>query len=233
MGFVVKNTEMRGWLDWLMPYRCMQCGDLGRLLCECCKKNIDNEGLNCCLKCHKKIEKRCEDCELPFLEGWAIGYKEGILEKMIWKYKYDLVRGMGRELAELADRAIPYLEGEVIVVPLPTTGRHIRKRGFDHTLMIGRELAKRRGWKCQQVLERTNNTVQVGATAKKRKEQAEKAYKVRKKMKSEVKSGKTYLMLDDVWTTGASMCVACEKMREAGAKNIFALVMAVGKNEED
>lgn len=230
MGFVVKNTETGGWLDWLMPYRCMQCGDLGGLLCECCKKNVDIEGLNCCLKCHKKIEKRCEDCKLPFLEGWAVGYKEGILEKMIWKYKYDLIRGMGRELAGLMNEVIPCLGSEVIIVPLPTIGKHIRKRGFDHTLMIGRELARRRGWKCRQVLVRMNSAVQVGAKADKRKEQAEKAYRVRGKVEPE----KMYLMLDDVWTTGASICAACEKMRQAGAKKVFVVVLAVtGEEKED
>ncbi len=41
-----------------------------------------------------------------------------------------------------------------------------------------------------------------------------------------------YVLLDDVWTTGASMRAAAEVMRLAGAKRLVGLVVAVGKARE-
>lgn len=161
------------------------------------------------------------------------GWREGVLEELVEEYKYQSVWAMGEVLAEIVDGALP-MEGEadwcgateeVVVVPLPTIGRHVRERGLDHTLRVARKLAKRRGWKCEQVLLRAADTVQVGAKANEREEQARKAYVAR----GEVDAKKTYVLLDDVWTTGASMRAAAEVMRKAGAERLIGVVIAVGR----
>lgn len=162
---------------------------------------------------------------------FAVGWRKGVLKKLVSEFKYESVRSVGEVLAEMLDETIPNLakilpEGaEVVVVPLPTIGRHVRQRGLDHTLILARKLAKRRGWKCERVLERAVDTVQVGAKAKERREQAEKAYEVVRS----VEAGKWYLLLDDVWTTGASMKAAERVLREAGAEKIIGAVIEVGE----
>ena len=128
-------------------------------------------------------------------------------------------------MVEILDVVIPYLEGEVIIVPLPTIRKHIRERGFDHTKIIARKLARKRGWKTQNVLVRTKNTVQVGADNKKRKEQAKKAFGLRGKIKNDA----TYLLFDDIWTTGASMMAGAELLKNGGAQKIFGAVIAVSR----
>ena len=62
------------------------------------------------------------------------------------------------------------------------------------------------------MIERANNTVQVGASNEKRKVQAKEAYIVRRKLDPL----KTYMLLDDVWTTGSSMMAAYEKNLPGG-----------------
>lgn len=173
---------------------------------------------------------KCPNCETEMLGLFAVGWREGVLKKLVSEFKYESVRAVGEVLAEMLDEAIPDLskvlpEGaEVVVVPLPTIGKHVRKRGLDHTLILARKLAKKRGWKCERVLGRAADTVQVGAKAKERQEQAKRAYEVSRK----VDSGKYYLLLDDVWTTGASMKAAEQVMREAGAKKVMGAVIEVG-----
>ena len=112
---------------------------------------------------------------------------------------------------------------EIIVVPLPTIARHIRERGFDHMELICQKLARNRGWRYQKVLDRVNNTVQVGASKEERQRQAMLAYKVNQI----IESSATYLLVDDVWTTGSSMIAAEKILKTAGAQRIVAAVLTV------
>jgi len=82
----------------------------------------------------------------------------------------------------------------VRIVPLPTIGRHIRERGFDHMEKLGRRLARLSGGKYEALLERNKNTTQVGASMEQRKQQAAEAFCLRKK----IEPGSRVLLLDDV-----------------------------------
>jgi len=169
----------------------------------------------------------CPDCKVTFDGLWAFGWREGVLAKLVEEYKYKSVRAMGAVLAELLDVALPRDLGgsEVVVVPLPTIGKHVRERGIDHTLVMAKMLARRRGWKCGRRLVRAVDTVQVGAKVAERKTQAEKAYEVEGRLDRD----KVYLLLDDVWTTGSTMLAAEKVMRKAGAKKVCAVVVAVSR----
>lgn len=243
MKFVVKNTTKCGVLDLLCPHSCRGCGRLGSVLCERCKKNLISARRAICPLCKREFvaksgldSGKCSDCDLAGMRAIFVGgWREGVLMKMVEEYKYQSVWALGDVLVEVLDTALPLTEGDgdwcgvrsedVVVVPLPTIGRHVRERGLDHTLRMARKLAKRRGWKCGQILSRVADTVQVGAKAAEREEQARKAYVVREK----VDTRNTYILLDDVWTTGASMRAATEVMREAGVERLIGLVVAVGR----
>lgn len=172
--------------------------------------------------------------EAIFVGGW----RDGVLGCIVEEYKYQSVWALGDVLVEVLEAAVLAQEEEfwrrvkaekVVVVPLPTIGRHVRERGLDHTWRMGRKLAKKRGWKCERVLERVMDTVQVGAKANERREQAKKAYIVREKLDDAT----IYILLDDVWTTGASMSAALEVMKKAGAKRVMGVVVAVGRAREE
>ncbi len=240
MVFVVKNTTKWRLIDLVAPHSCRGCGATGAVLCECCKIYNKEQQKAICPLCRMVVAESCEscgklvhcpNCETKMLGLFAVGWRKGVLKKLVSEFKYESVRSVGEVLAEMLDETIPNLakilpEGaEVVVVPLPTIGRHVRQRGLDHTLILARKLAKRRGWKCERVLERAVDTVQVGAKAKERREQAEKAYEVVRS----VEAGKWYLLLDDVWTTGASMKAAERVLREAGAEKIIGAVIEVGE----
>lgn len=247
MGFVVNNTTKCGLLDLVCPHSCRGCGQLGAALCECCKKDIYKHYEPICPICKKSFAKKledvgggemgvqkskknvnilnkCPDCESVFEGLWVVGWREGVLKKIVEEYKYQSVWAMGAFLAELLDFVLPK-DLEVVVVPLPTIGKHVRERGLDHTWRVGRKLAKRRGWKCERLLVRVVDTVQVGANVKKRKTQAERAYAVARRVEPE----KSYLLLDDVWTTGSTMLAAEKVLRAAGAERIYGAVVAVSR----
>ena len=244
MGFVVKNTTKWGLLDIVCPHTCMGCGQLGAVLCGCCKKNIMQKRSGVCPICKCSVAETAEkvgnigsikqgysckhpECESVFEEIWTYGWREGVVKDLISKYKYQSMRAAGAELVEIFDEILPkdLVGPEIVVVPLPTIGKHVRERGLDHTQWMARKLAKRRGWKCRRMLERAADTVQVGAKMGEREQQAKKAYRVVGKVQKECR----YILLDDVWTTGATMISAGQILREAGAEHLNAVVLAVSK----
>ena len=175
-----------------------------------------------CSRCKQNIEK-CK-CEVPVYTAF---YRDGLMKELTEDYKYQSIRGLDKILAEMLDIALPKDFGEAVIVPLPTAPKHIRERGFDHTLRLAKALAKRReAFSFCQVLYRNKNTVQVGADAKTRKRQAKEAYLVKS---GAVDVNKTYLLIDDVWTTGASMESAIDLMKKAGAKYLAAAVILTAK----
>lgn len=216
MGFIVKNTTILNPLDLLAPHSCRGCGRLGEVLCDCCKKYIISE---------KRVGKP-KDCpkNIPI---HYLGEREGLLATLIHDFKYHSVRAIGVKFAEVLDETLPKLPENSVLVPLPTSTKHIRARGFDHTLFIAKRLAKKRGLKLEKLLLRAKNTVQVGADEKTRKVQAASAYEINPKIK--IDPEKTYVLFDDVWTTGASMLAASKKLREAGAKNFIFVLLAVNR----
>lgn len=268
MGFVVKNTTICGVLDLLCPHSCRGCGQLGEVLCGCCKKYILERYVPICPVCKKVVAKKsksgknfcdaskakekvnnysengtkltnktgaekwngkCNDCETSLNGIFCFGWREGVLEKLVEEYKYQSIRAMRKSLVEFYDYIVPDLGGKVVIVPLPTIGRHVRERGFDHTLALAKGLAQKRGWKCKKILARRTDTVQVGAKVTERKEQAKKAYMV----DGEVDVEKTYLLLDDVWTTGSSVFAAEKALRDAGARKVYAAVLVVSKPKKN
>lgn len=118
------------------------------------------------------------------------------------------------ETSKMMDTEIQEIR-KIILVPLPTIRKHIRERGFDHTLRLCFELEnflqKRLddlgvSVEYQSLLVRKNKTVQVGKEKKERVKQAEKAYEIREGIEIENKT--LYILVDDVTTTGASLAAA-------------------------
>jgi len=154
-----------------------------------------------------------------------VGWRDELIGRLVHDLKYHSVRSLGKMIAEILDNILPYPSGDVRIIPLPTIHRHIRERGIDHTLLIAKKLARLRGWKVDTVIKRAKDTVQVGADEKTRKLQARDAYY----FDGKVDKAATYILFDDVWTTGASMRAAIKKMREAGAQKIIIVVLAVNR----
>ena len=212
MAFDVKITTKISILDLLAPFTCRGCGHTGELLCECCKNYIKVGGID--------ISERADWV-------YAVGYREGVLERLVEEYKYKSVRRTAGLLAELLSDALPELPEDTVIVPLPTISRHIRERGFDHTLLIAKKLAMLRGFSVARVLLRNEQKVQVGADEKTRRAQAARAYKMASS--AGLDASCTYVLLDDVWTTGASMEAAREVLMKNGAKRVLGAVIAVGR----
>lgn len=226
---IVKNTTFPSLLDLLAPHSCRGCGRMGEVFCNCCKNDIILNRKNYCPNCKRlNLTGQCPKCHsLP--PTFIVGERDSILGDLIHNYKYNSTRALAKPLAELLNQTLPAIDGKTSIIPLPTITPHIRSRGFDHTYKIAKTLAKLRGkdYTVEKILFRAENTVQVGSDKKTRLKQATEAYKINEKF--DINPTTTYLLFDDVWTTGASMKSAIKKLQQAGAKKIIVAILALSR----
>jgi predicted amidophosphoribosyltransferase len=157
---------------------------------------------------------------------FVVGDRSDLIGKLLYDLKYSSVRALARPIAEILDGILPSILGDVSVVPLPTIAKHKRERGLDHTMLVAKHFARIRGdrYMLDKALERAKNTVQVGANRKKRIAQAASAYIISNK--TIIDPSRTYIVYDDVWTTGASIKTAVKLLRGSGAQKIVVVILA-------
>lgn len=204
--------------DLITPHYCISCGQIGEILCVNCKKNIDSMKCAECLLCSKKHKVPC--CG-DITDTWYVGAREDILKDLINVYKFERVVSAGNVLATLLDKAVDDLPPDTIVTWIPTTPNHIRQRGYDHAKKIAVCFAKLRGLSCKQLLSRRSFYTQHRATRATRIKQAKEAFVYSKEFVS-----KSCLLIDDIYTTGATIRSAAKELKKAGVKNVFVAVVA-------
>lgn len=211
-------------LSIIAPHHCYGCNKIGHLLCDNCKYNIINEPFLVCTSCGKPVGVKgvCGTCQLPYSRAWLVGERKDELAKVINAYKFERVKSAYHQLAELLAERMPKLPPETIIVPVPTIHSHIRQRGYDHTQLIARQLAKNLGLEYKHLLERQTNTKQRGANRSERFMQAKSAFALR----GEISPTVTYLIVDDVVTTGATLKYASKILKDAGAHDVWVAVVA-------
>ena len=231
----VKITIEKFILDMVLPNRCVRCQREGGIFCDRCKKYISiiNPGY---------VMEDMYGFEKLLVAGLKEGWFERLVRDFKYKGRRDYGEFLAEKLGEVIfgeverikrDDRSSYKSGDVsvevprmmdaetrenrkiVLVPLPTIRKHIRERGFDHTLRLCFELENflqkrldKLGMKVEyeDLLVRKNKTVQVGKEKKERVKQAEKAYGIREGIKIENKT--LYILVDDVTTTGASLAAA-------------------------
>ena len=222
----VKNTTIISLLDLLAPHSCRGCGRIGNPLCDRCKNYIISEHQNICPICHSlKSTGKCSKCQnLPPI--FIAGNRSDLIGQLIHDFKFNSTRALARPLAEILNAIIPSTSDPTFIVPLPTISKHIRERGFSHTDLIAKHFAQLAPhYQYQNLLTRNHNAIQVGSSRTDRLAQASSAYALTKNTK--INPAATYILLDDVWTTGASLQAAYTLLKKSGAKEITIAALAL------
>jgi ComF family protein len=182
-------------------------------------------------------EPRCGLCrrlEPPFARAAAYGSYESGLRELIHLLKYGGVRPAASVLGRMLAEAIATLEPEfpadsVAVVPVPLHRSKLRQRGFNQAELIARAALKMRlpGDRlqlCVGVLERKRDTAsQIGLTSHQRRENLRGAFAV---ARPELVKGREVLVVDDVYTTGATVSECTRVLRRAGVTKVWVATVA-------
>ncbi|MDN5835472.1 MAG: hypothetical protein L0H36_02435 [bacterium] len=208
----------------IAPHHCSDCGQIGSIFCANCKNNYTARSFDGCVSCGRlTVSGICDKCRTYYDKAWCVGWRNNGLKSLIDKYKFQFAIAASTPLADMLSSALPDLPRQSVIVPIPTVSHHIRRRGFDHSLLIARKLAKRRKLPLQQLLVRRTKDIQHTATSsKQRLDQAKKAFEVR----GEVDPDKIYVLIDDIVTTGATISYGAKALKDAGALYVFVAVVA-------
>lgn len=237
---------MRIVLDFILPPRCSVCEAStakapNPWVCPGCWDDIAYLGPPVCYQCGEPLSAppegiqspmhRCGTCLLQppvFDQARAIGLYRGALRQIIHAMKYQPIYGLTRPLAKLLQQQFSAYWTENIpdiLVPVPLHCRRLRQREFDQALALARYLSRGVGIPCEaEALVRQRYTEsQVGLNVTERDQNVRGAFDVQHPQSVR---GKTVLLIDDVYTTGATAKACAQVLRQAGAERVNVYTLA-------
>lgn len=233
-------------LDFVLPPRCRICavstaGAPTPWICRACWQQILYITAPFCAQCGLPLAAppegiasaahRCGTClrhPPPYTRARAVGFYRGVLRDIIHVMKYQQVYGLVRPLAALLQAQFPRHWGDSqpeVLVPVPLHRSKLREREFDQALALARHLGKQVGlpvWATQLVRHR-RTAAQVSLSATQRRRNVRGAFRLTEPSRW---AGKRLLLIDDVYTTGATTSECARLLRRAGAAWIGVYTLA-------
>lgn len=114
-----------------------------------------------------------------------------------------------------------------LVVPIPLSKQRLEERGYNQVDLIFKDVFKRKNFFYQSnlLIKKRNTKVQSKLRKKDRKENMKNVFIVNKRFNIK---DKNILLLDDIYTSGATMMYAAKALKKAGAKSVMGFVVSSG-----
>lgn len=213
------------------PERCSICGEIKPFLKAYCPKClIDTKAIpeNACRHCaHEKcICGKNVTAKLPHFS--AVYYYQGQLKRSIHQFKfygessYACIFGKAMSDKIKADFPDIIFDG-ICFVPMTRSAK--RKRGYNQSELLAREVAKQLNLPLVPCLAKIKDTSnQKSLSSQQRHENIRNNFTLNGKTDI---TGKTLILCDDIKTTGATLKECCDTLINAGAKDVYCLCLAV------
>ena len=239
------RAAARRLLDFALPPRCPSCGIVTpepHRFCLTCWQSLAFLGEPCCATCGLPFEYdggeaaqcgRCLSDPPPFdrLRA-AVGYGE-VARRVALKLKYSGRPGVAETLGRLMLR---HLEpaGDALLVPVPLHRWRIWKRGYNQSALIACVLSKRTGIPAAlDLLRRTRATPPLKGLGRRERAVAVRgAFAVPEEARALVR-GRRIVLIDDVYTSGATASACAKVLKRAGAARVEILCWARVVRTED
>ncbi len=146
----------------------------------------------------------------------------GLPREIVIRLKYRGERHLARCAAILMDEYSTVLpSADAVVVPVPASRKRLRERGYNHAGLIARHLAGITGSGFGKLLAREERPPQVGLSEEERRANVKGVFSIRDR----VDYGREIWLVDDVMTTGSTLCEASRTLFEGGADSVSAITL--------
>lgn len=237
-GFL--GSSWAGALNFVLPPRCLVCfapTDQHHGVCPSCWSSLPLISEPYCAVMGVPFSMPMEEGAIspaaiaeapPFSRARAPVLYEGPAKALVYAFKYadrhecadlmaTLMARSGRELFSDAD----------CLIPVPLHWRRYLSRRYNQAEMLALKLGKLSDLPvhCDLMFRKKHTRHQVGLTSKERLKNVSGAFALRDKAHAEI-AGKNIVLIDDVFTTGATVNACCRALLRHGAKRIDVLTFA-------
>lgn len=199
-------------LDFIFPPKCGICDKIGEeYICEKCYKEIKPY-------LYQKIENN---------NFYLLQYKDIIRQKMI-DYKFNdksYLHNMFCEIFVKSEIGCEFLKSYDIIIPVPMYKRKKAKRGYNQSELIARDLSKyfKIPINTKAFIKQKNTPMQSSLGKEERIKNVQNVYKVQHVEKI---INKNVLLVDDIYTTGATVNECKKILQLAGTKKVGTIIIA-------
>ena len=209
-------------IDFLYPRKCAYCNKKinERYTCRKCANIIEyyHEKVNI----YANNEFGCDQIisSMPY---------DGFMKKCVWQYKFRDAKYFAPAFAEILSSKIKKYNIKFdLIIAVPISSRRMKERGYNQSELIAKNLSKLTGINYQKdvLIKIKNNLRQSELNLNERKENVKDAYSIKN---IECIADKKILLLDDIYTTGATINECAKILKLAGAKEVIGLTLMYGE----
>lgn len=227
-------------LKLLWPEVCPFCGKVNKIgICPACREKLEQLSVKDpkCMRCGKPVrheeQEYCSDCAHTYHyydRGAALWLHKEPVSTSIYQFKYHNQRRFSlyyaSEMALRYKNLICQWDPEVII-PVPLHARRRRRRGYNQSLDVARELGRLLGIPvADKLVVRVKNTSpqkQLGHKGR------EKNLRNAFALKYRIQGAKSVLLLDDIYTTGSTVDGVSKVLKQAGVEKVYFLTISIGQ----
>ena len=244
------NALLKSLITFLYPAQCRHCGESldpadGHYICKTCWQKIKLIKRPYCETCGSPLDPlaalpelipSCDGCpdNLSFRKARSVAVYGSAVGKAFRLLKYQGKTVMAKPLADLMLKAMPVffgMEDYDYIIPVPLHKKRRRKRGYNQVELIGEPLSRATNipMETHSLIKTVNTPPQVGLSYEERRRNVRGHFDV---VNSPSLAGKRLLLIDDVLTTGATVCESAKiLLRKGKAKyvDVFTLLRVVSK----
>lgn len=238
-----QNNWKERFLSILYPRHCPICHEIvrpkGALICPGCAARVHYVGDAACSKCGKPIAdaaiEYCFDCNEQkhhFIRGYALAVYDEKMRESIRRFKnggrMEYADWYAAEIWERYGQELSAIRADALV-PVPLHYRKEADRGYNQATLIAQRLGRNLGLPVlTHAIERNRYTAAqkyLGRQA--RRHNLESGFRPGRQLVTD----KKLILVDDIYTTGATADSCSEVLLAAGAKGVWLMNVCIGEQE--